>query len=361
MAGDYLLCVVGKDHPRQVLSKGWRGTGRLCWSKNGGEIWISGVQAGGDPGLYAVDLSGRQRLISQLAGRILLQDVARDGRVLISVGNSRVGILFVSPDSSSVRDLAWMDVSMPYDLSDDGKLLLFAELSYSQGRNSAIYVRKTDGSPAVRVGWGAHPALSPDGKWVACIRHEEARSEVALLPTGPGESRTAGAEGMRYETVEWYPDGKHVLITGAADGKPVRSWVASLEGGGLRPLTPEGVRATRISPDGLSYLVAGADKLLLGAVSGGAPMPLCDLEPGESVIRWSGDGRYLFLRQTLRRDMRISRMAVATGRRETWREVKVPEVGAVFFGRAAMSADGTALACSFQHDIADLWVVTGLK
>lgn len=361
MAGDYQLCLIGQDHPRQVLSKGWRGTGRLGWSPNGREIWLSGSQFGADPGLYAVDLSGRVRLVAQLAGRIMLQDVARDGRVLINSVNSRVGILFLSPDSPAIRDLAWMDASMPADLSDDGKWLLFLELSYSEGRNTAMYLRKTDGSPAVKVGWGTHPALSPDAKWVACIRQEQGRSEVALLPTGPGESRTAGAAGMLYETVEWFPDGKHVLIAGSAAGKPVRSWVASLDGGGLRPLTPEGVRATRISPDGLSYLVVGADKLLLGSMAGGAPKPLCDLEPGESLIRWSGDGRYLFLRQTLRRDMRINRLAVATGHRETWREAKVPEVGAVFFGKAAMSADGQSVACSFQHDIADLYVVTGLK
>ena len=117
--------------------------------------------------------------------------------------------------------------------------------------------------------------------------------------------------------MEWFPDGRHVLVTGSEAGKPVRSWVASLDGGGLRPLTPEGVRATRISPDSLSYLVAGPDKLLLGSMAGGAPKPHCDLEPGESLIRWSGDGRYLFLRQALRRDMRINRLAVATGHRET--------------------------------------------
>jgi len=33
----------------------------------------------------------------------------------------------------------------------------------------------------------------------------------------------------------------------------------------------------------------------------------------------------------------------------------------VFFGKAAMSADGQSLAWSFQYDIADLYVVTGLK
>jgi len=359
--GDYNLSVIGKDHPKQVLSTGWRAAGRLSWSPGGGEIWLSGGRPGADPGLYAVDMSGRLRLVSQVAGRIYLLDRSRDGGLLISSVNSRIGILFIPPDGSGVRDLAWMDASMPYELSDDGKLLLFMELSYGEGRNAAIYVRKTDGSPAVMLGWGSRPALSPDGKWVACIRHEQARSDVVLLPTGPGESRTAGAEGMRYESVEWFPDGKHVLIVGAEAGKAVRSWMAGVEDGKPRPLTPEGVRATRISPDGLSYLIAAPGKLWLGSIAGGTRKPFCDLEAGESPVRWSGDGRYLFLRQAERREMRISRMALATGRKEPWRVVKVPEIGAVFYGRMAMSADGKALACSFQHDIADLYLVKGLK
>ena len=359
--GDYLLCVIGKDHPKQVLSKGWRATRELSWSAGGDEIWLSGSQSSADPGLYAVDLSGHQRLVSHGVGRICLLDRARDGRLLISSVNSRVGILFLSPDVPGGRDLAWMDVSMPFDLSDDGKWLLFVELSYGEGRNSAIYIRKTDGSPPVRLGWGSRPALSPDGKWVACIHHEQARSEVMLLPTGPGESHIAGAAGMRYESVEWFPDGRHVLIVGAEAGRPSRSWVAGVEGGELRPLTPEGVRATRISPDGRSYLIAGSGKLLLGSMAGGAAKPLCDLRAGESLIRWSGDGQYVFLRQTERREIRISRMALATGRKEPWRAVRPPEIGAVFLGRLELSADGKALACSFQHDLADLYLVKGLK
>jgi serine/threonine protein kinase/Tol biopolymer transport system component len=360
VVGDYVLCVVGKDHPRQVISKGWRGTGRLGWSAGGDEIWLTGTQAGREMALFAVSLSGRQRLVSQLAGTMMLQDRTHDGRLLVSSVNSRIGIVFDSAGQKA-RELAWMNSSMPYGLSDDGSLLLFAALSYSQGRNSAIYVRKTDGSPAVRVGWGTRPALSPDGKWVACIHHRQTGSEVLFLPTGAGESLTASAEGMRYEAVEWFPDGKRVLIAAAAGDKPMRAWVAGVEGGGIRPFAPDGVRATRISPDGLSYLVASSGALQLQPIAGGAPRILCRLDADESPIRWSGDGQHIFLRRTERREMRISRMAVATGRKEAWRTVTVPEVGAVFFGRAVMSADGKALACSFQHDMADLYLAAGLK
>ena len=359
--GDASVCVAGRNRPKQVLSRGWRGTGALNWSPKGDEIWFSANQSGGDPALYAVNLSGRQRVLSQVAGWIVMQDVARDGRVLLSAVNSRLGILYVPPDGSTERDLAWLDASLVYELSDDAKLLLFVELSGGEGRNAAIYLRKTDGSAAVRLGYGNRPSLSPDGKWVLCIRYEPGHSQLLLLPTGPGESRLLNVEGMRYESAEWFPDGKRILFTGNQAGHPVRTWIYDLDGKGPKPITPEGVRATRVSPDGHSFVIAEAHKLSLGDISGGPPRTISDLQSGETVVRWSGDGRYLFLRQLEGDTIRVSRLDASTRRKEPWRVLKVPEPGAEFFGPLALSADGKAYACSFQRDLANLYLVKGLR
>src|SRR5437899_5060734 len=45
--------------------------------------------------------------------------ISRDGRVLLSAVNSRLGILYVPPDGSTERDLAWLDASLVYELSDE--------------------------------------------------------------------------------------------------------------------------------------------------------------------------------------------------------------------------------------------------
>jgi Tol biopolymer transport system component len=358
--GDYSVCIVGPNHPKQALSRGWRGTGRLGWSTNGREIWFSGAQAGADPALYAVDLSGAQRFLSQAPGWIIMQDVARDGRVLINAVNSRLGILY-DAEGAAPRDLAWFDASFAYDLSQDGKSLVFVELSSGEGRNAAIYLRKTDGSPAVRLGYGNRPALSPDGKWVAIIQRQPQRSQLVLLPTGPGELRTLDLEDMHYESVEWFPDGKRILFTGNQPGRPVRSWMYDLDGGKPRPITAEGVRGTRVSPDGHTFVVVDGHKLLLGDIGGGEPRAIVELQPGESAVRWSSDGRYLFLAQQQGEILRLSRVEVASRKREHWRTVKVPESGAEFFGPVALSADGKAVASTFQHDLANLYLVKGLK
>src|SRR5205807_10592343 len=267
----------------------------------------------------AADLSGRERMVTQVTGWGLLFDVSSDGRALLSTVDSRIGIRCVASGAKEERELGWLDASALYDFANDGKVLLFAELSYGEGRNTAIYLRKTDGSPAVRLGYGNRPSLSPDGKWVLCIRYEPGHSQLLLLPTGPGESRLLNVEGMRYESAEWFPDGKRILFTGNQAGHPVRTWIYDLDGEGPKPITPEGVRATRVSPDGHSFVIAEAHKLSLGDISGGSPRTISDLQSGETVVRWGGDGRYLFLRQLEGDTIRVSRLDVSTRRKEPWR------------------------------------------
>src|SRR5579859_989484 len=359
--GDYSLCIVGPSRPRQVLSRGWRQIGALNWSPDNHEIWFSGGQPGNDPALYAVTLSGAQRLVSQTGGMIVMQDVARDGRVLLSTVNSRLGILYTPQNGAGQRDLAWLDASLMYDLSNDGKAIVFAELSSGQGRNSALYLRNTDGSSAIRLGDGHRPALSPDGKWVVCIHHEGERSSLMLLPTGPGETQFPKIEGIHFDGVEWFPDNKRILFTGNEVGRPTRTWMYDLEGKRATPLTPEGTRGTRVSPDGNWFVTVDPHKLLLSPVAGGDSKPAIDLQPGESVVRWSGDGRYLFLQQREPTSIKITRLEIASRHKEPWLVVKVPEPGANFFGPLALSADGKACAVTFQRDLANLFLVRGLK
>lgn len=182
-----------------------------------------------------------------------------------------------------------------------------------------------------------------------------------LLPTGAGESLFPKIDGMHFDGVEWFPDNMRVLFTGNETGHATRTWIYDLETGKASPLTPEGTRGTRVSPDGRSFVTLDPHKLLLSQVNGGETKPITDLEPGESIVRWSGDGRYLFLQQREASSIKISRFEIATRRKEPWLVLRVPEPGASFFGPLAMSADGKACASTFQRDLANLFLVKGLK
>ena len=369
-AEDYSVSIAGPDRPRQILARGFRGIGGLNWSPDGKEIWFSAVQTGADPTLYAVDLAGTRRTVSQTAGFIVLQDLSA-GQVLMNSVNSRLGISFFPPTGAPI-DLSWFDATLLCQLSDDGKLLLFEELSSLQGRNPAIYLRKTDGSPAILLGYGTHSTLSPDGKWVLTIHRDNGVAQLMLLPTGPGEPRTLHTPEVSYETAEWFPDGKKLLINSSESGKSGRSWVYSLNNDldndlakdTFKPLTAEGVRASQVSPDGRSYIVNDSAKVLIAPLAGGSPKKVADLEDGESVIRWSGDGRYLFLKKISGATAQIERLDVTTGKKENWRTLQVPELGAEFMGipsSVALSSDGKSVAAAFQHDLANLYLVTGLR
>jgi len=360
--GDFSLFLIGPNHPRQVISSGWRGIGGLAWSPSGDEIWFSAGHANTDPALFAVSLKGRERLLTQIAGWMVLQDVNRDGSVLLNDVNSRLGILFSSPRGAN-RDLAWLNASYLYSLSENAGEVLFLELSNGEGRNSGIYLRKTDGSPAVRLGYGNRPTLSRDGKWVACLRQDVGGSRVVILPTGPGDSRVLNFGNMRYGNLEWFPDGHKILFNANEPGRPPRSWIYSLDSNADKPtpITVEGQRATTVSPDGQHVVRVDGNHLLLSTADGASASPLGDLEIGEIVTRWSPDGRYLYLRKPQGSVIEFTRLEIATRHREPWQTLRVPEPGATFVGTAGLSADGKASAASFQQDIANLYLVKGLK
>jgi len=360
--GDYAVTVLDLHRQKRVLSRGWRVAGNVAWAPKGDEIWFGGSKVGVNTALYAVTVDSKERTVVGMPTPMALDDITRDGRVLGVAADSRMGISFLSQGDKGERDLSWFDGSRIYDMSADGKTILFVELSYGQPRNVAIYLRKTDGSPAVRLGDGNRPALSPDGKWVVCILSDGPKTNLTLLPTGAGEARSIGASGMHYERAEWFPDGQRLLVTGNEPGQPQRTFVQDLGGHQLTPITPEGT-ATRVSPDQKYVTVtATTGKLSLFPVAGGNSRPIGDLEPGEAVIRWNGDGRYLFLSKLEEPSfLKISRLDVSTGRRESWREVKTPDPVGVGITKVVMTPDGQSFAYSFQRDITTLFLIGGLR
>jgi dipeptidyl aminopeptidase/acylaminoacyl peptidase len=307
-------------------------------------------------------LSGKQRLLVEPPATMILDDVTRDRKALLTVVDSRLGISGLSPGAKQERDLSWFDASRIFDISADGGTILFEELSYGAARNPAIYLRKTDGSPAVRLGDGNRPALSPDGKWVACIVNDGPETKLTLLPTGAGEARNISAAGMHYERVEWFPSGDKLLFTGNEPGRRIRTYTQDLHGGKPQAITQEGVAASRVSPDGKLIADTTSGKLTLRPVAGGEPKAPIDIQAGESVLRWSADGRYVFLRQNIGLTAaRINRLDLAGRREEPWKELKPADPVGVQIYDVVVTPDGGAYAYSFQRDICTLYSASGLK
>jgi tRNA A-37 threonylcarbamoyl transferase component Bud32/Tol biopolymer transport system component len=360
--GDYTVTVLDMNGKRRALSRGWQALGGLAWSPKGDEVWFGGAKAGGEPALRAVTLGGTERLVVATPASMLVDDIASDKKVLVTVVDSRLGISALAPGAKQESDLSWFDASRVYDISADGKTILFVELSYGEARNPAIYLRKTDGSPAVRLGDGNRPVLSPDEKFVACILNNGTKTELSLLPTGAGDPRVLSAPGMHYERVEWFPGGDKLLFTGYEPSHAMRTYLQDINGGAPVPLTPEGMPAMHASPDGKYLAAVAGGKLNLIPIGNAAPQPAIEVQAGESVVRWSADGRYLFLRQNEGlTGIKISRLDLMSRMEEPWKELKPADPVGVQMRQVAMTPDGSAYAYSFQRDICTLYLVQGLK
>ena len=129
------------------------------------------------------------------------------------------------------------------------------------GEPPGVYVRKLDGSPAVRLADGEGYGFSPDGRFALTVKLPE-RRPIVLVPTGVGESKTLDVGNITFAWANWFPDGKRILVNGREGGKGgARLFVLDVSGGGPKAISPEGVSilGQSISPDGKSIVARGSD------------------------------------------------------------------------------------------------------
>src|SRR6185503_19479383 len=161
----------------------------VAWSPSGDEVWCTGIGERLQNGLWGIGLDGRHRDIYISPSRIAVQDVAPDGRALMTVGNLRLGIIASADDPQEQVDLSWLDGSVASDLTPDGRQVLFWEGHEAENPLYASFLRDIDGSAAVRVGEGLCTRISPDRQWVLSLP-VSADPQPVPQPLGFGEART---------------------------------------------------------------------------------------------------------------------------------------------------------------------------
>ena len=363
MGGGYSVSVVDTGGRKKTVPKALPD---FLWSPSGSELWFGEAQEGSTQ-VGVVTLEGRERLMASLPGDFTLQDVSRDGRLLVERGFERWRATGSFPGENRERDLTFLDATIPADLSADGSTLLFIEKQPGWS-HASVYKRKTDGSPAVRLGEGFAFALSPDGKWALTLPEFQA-SRFVLLPTGAGESRDLpNEEGLKLTRLNggggWLPDGKSILFAAAAPDHRVRVYLQDIAGGKARPVSPEGVRLTGspnlASPDGKSFIGQGQEGSALYSLEGGPPAKL-PLDPGDLPIRWTADGKSLYVSHRGDNPVRVSLLDLSTGRKRFWKEFDAcSRSGADFFG-ILLTPDGTSQVVACTQWLSNLYIVEGLR
>jgi hypothetical protein len=362
------LFVTDKNGKKRRLVQGLRAFDGMGWSSKTGELFFYGRHGAGDDAVRAVSLSGTERVVWPGSGDFALHDVAPDGRVLLERYTVRFGVVYVPGDGAPARDLGWLDGTSLADLSRDGSQILFSELREGGRSNRGVYIRRTDGSPAVRLGDGRPENFSPDGKWVATATTGE-KPEIVLLPTGPGSPKRVPIEGIKPFGAIFIGDGSRLAVFHSAPGEPPQVSIVGVQGGRPRLIRTEGVNAAfgfALSPDATHFGYALANhRIMLASVSGGpaVPVPGAPLGPCEIITGWSHDSRYLLLRDRCEASPRVARVDVQNGERTAWKDLQSGDpTGIISVSDPHYTTDDAGYAYSYVRTVSsDLYIVDGLK
>ena len=280
--------------------------------------------------------------------------------------------MVLAPGETEERDLSWFDASQPAALSRDGRTLLFTDRgaagSLQDAGNAASYLRRTDGSPAIRLGEGTAQALSPDGQVGALPRTGYAAAAHAPADgTRRAEADSAGRH-QRAGVPTFFRTGRRFSSGAAHPAERDRVFVQDLEGRERRAL-PEGFHLFRygstVSPDGKQVAAAGpGQKLVLIPIDGGEPRPV----PG--ALTWEAPVG-LEQRRAVPLRLRVADRAAASrstgstsravagscGRRSS--PATPPAFGG--FTNITFTPDRKSYAYNFHRHLCTLYLVEGLK
>lgn len=354
----YVL-LVSPDGSHRHLGHSWAMIQGLAWAGDD-EVWFAASPSqNADRSLRAVTLDGRQRMVASSASMLSLYDVATDGRALVGRTVERVGIRVRRPNDQREHEYSWFEQSWIRDLSLAQSALVFHEW---EGRNMIVFLRKLNGSPAVRLGPGNPEELSPDGRWVLSQTLEEPE-RLIMLPTGAGQPRVLPrGEIDSYGAAFWFPDGKRILIMTGPESTP-SLWIQEIDGGDpVRFATAKVSRTDTqpLSPDGRLVAARNADGVVVFSVAGGPPT----LVPGtrvhrDRIVGWSDDCRALFLERGIwRRTEVVDRVEIATGKVTPWRTLTPTDVpGDAIITNIHVATGGRAYAYSYAQVSSDLYLM----
>ena len=314
-----------------------------------------------------MDLDGHVRLIAPLPGEFYLDDIGKDGRVLLGESFPTNSMFARPAGSAQETDLYWHDWSSVMDLSPDGKQLLFAEGNdaiYNEP-DYVAYLRQTDGSPAVRLGNGWPSALSPDGKWAMVVPHAQP-AQLLALPLHAGVAHALTADAIHHIAGRWLPDGQRIVFAGAETGHRVRFYVQDSMQSPARAISGEDILFDRnaddivLSPDGRLLAAAMQDQSMqLLPVDGGQARPVAGAN-GLTPVAFCRDGSLLVYRSG-DAPAHIMRVNLQTGTQTLWRDLNPERTGLWGIQPIRVAPDCESYAYSAQYGPGTAFVVSGLK
>ena len=352
------IVVLDRAGRRTVLSTGWAQVGGMGWSPKGDEVWFSAASDTVQPTLKAASMSGAVRVLLQTPpGTWDLADVLPGGRALLVHHYVSGDIACLPPKEARPRDLGWLSGSIPVALSADGVTLLIGEW-YAR----LTYIRKTDGSDAVRLADTYPIDLSRDGRFA--LVDSKGPERWLVVPTGAGTPKPVPLGSFEEaDAPHFLPDGGRISFSASEKGTTRRLYVQSLVDGTVRAISPDGLQTTGglPTPDGKSVLGSSNGVSAIYPIAGGPTRHLPSVTPDDEPIQWSTDGRLLYVRPRSVWPPAVERVDVHTGARERWLTL-VPSdpVGFDNAFRVRITPDGKCYCFDYGRLLSTLFLVEGL-
>jgi hypothetical protein len=326
-------------------------------------VLFTACEAGADNSLRGLSLEGKVRVVLSGTGRLVLHDVAPDGRVLLERATVRSEVVFHRAAANEDKDLSWLDYSAVAGISPSGDTVLFYESGEGGGPEYTTFLRGSDGSPPVRVGMGRALDLSPDGRLVLSVDIRNATA-LDLTPTGPGEIRKVRIPGfVAHDDAGFLADSRRIFVTGRDASGRRATWLTDIDGKDPRALPlPEGrfLRQSTFSNDGSRFVASCPDAS--GSCSydslSGRPTPIPGTEKGWMAVGIDARGRIYYRGRMAGESDRLLRLEPATGRASELAEL-APRDRAGAFGvlDVTVAANGEAWAYTLLRRLSDLHVV----
>jgi Tol biopolymer transport system component len=224
-------------------------------------------------------------------------------------------------------------------------------------------MRNTDGSPPVRIGEGQGVALSADGR--LAVTQPAKGGPLSVVPTGAGVARVVTHDNISYSGARFLPDGKRLLAIGIEPSHGIRDYFIDLSDGTAKPITPEGTIGVVLSPDARLVVVHDSEgKWGLFPLDGGQVRPIPGLDPSYTVTGWSPDGTSVYARKNSTRGVTVQmyKVNIVTGKVDPWKSFGPNlQSGVMAVSSPRFSRDGTAYAYIYVQDVAQAYVMRGLK
>jgi Tol biopolymer transport system component len=234
----------------RISSMSWTPDGRLIYSSIASghpQIWVMNA-----------DGSGNKNLTDSQGGSGAA--VSRDGRYIVftSSGNGVSSIWRMDIDGSNPKQLTVGGPDGNAQISPDGHWVI-----YDRGFLGNLWKVSIDGGTPMRLTdkLSQYPAISPDGKWIACEYQESDKSpaRIAVIPSAGGSPvKMFDTSGEIDLPLRWSADGR-AIIYATLRGAASKLWSQPLDGGPTKQLAdfnPDQLFSFALSADGRQLVFA---------------------------------------------------------------------------------------------------------